>query len=251
MKRHDGQRIFVFSDMQYPFVNWYLFNLCLNFISDYQPTRIIFIGDQLDFPAVTTKYTIPSPLVGSTLDDVEGFKCEVLEPLRAITKVPIWWTLGNHEMRFRRYLDQNASEVAALHSLNYSKLFEASKYKLRITDDHFEICYNTIVTHSEICRKKSGYTAWGNLDKWGKSVVHGHTHRAGLIFHTDAGRDIFAMEVGHLIDIDRMRKELGWFKGVPDWQTAFGIIEAKGRHVQPTLIKCSSTGFYINGKRYR
>lgn len=251
MSKGDGQRIAIVPDLQYPFIDWKQWRRFLNWLEDYQPTKIVLIGDALDFPAVTTKYTIPPDCINTTIEDIEGFKQEILKNIRNISDSRIYWTLGNHELRFRRYLQENAAEVAGISSLSYGELFQAGKYKLSITDDHFTIAHNTVVTHSEITRKKSGYTPWANMEKWGCSVIHGHTHRAALVFHTDHGRDIFGMEVGHMSDTGSMKKYLGWFKGTPDWQQAFGIVEAKGRHVQPTLVKMAEDGFYVGGKRYK
>ena len=247
----EGQRIAILPDLQYPFIDWIQWRRFLCWLYDYNPTKIILIGDALDFPAVTTKYTVPPAEVGGTLGDIAGFKFQVLQDIRAHSDSRIYWTLGNHELRFQRYLRENAAEIASFSGLTYSKLFESGKYKLSITDDYFNIAPNTIATHSEIVRKKSGYTAWGNMERWGCSVVHGHSHRAALVFHTDHRRDIFGMEVGHMIDVEHMKKDLGWFKGTPDWQQAFGIIESKGQHVQPTLIKMAKDGFYVGGRRYK
>jgi hypothetical protein len=81
------------------------------------------------------------------------------------------------------------------------------------------------------------------------NVIHGHTHRAGLVYRTQGDDTRWAMEVGCLMD----RTKASYLEcGIADWQLAFGALWHDGRNVQPELIHVNRNGsFVFDGKLYR
>ena len=98
----------------------------------------------------------------------------------------------------------------------------------------------------------AGLTALGAARRHGKSVICGHTHRAGQSAFTEAsggriGRILRGWEAGHLMDV----RQAHYTKGTMNWQQAFIIIEEIATNVQVSLINLEKDGtFIVAGKRY-
>jgi hypothetical protein len=98
-----------------------------------------------------------------------------------------------------------------------------------------------------------GLTALGLAKRTGKSVVCGHTHRQGLVHHTQAygtatPKTIWGMEVGNLMDYRKAKYIKG---GLFTWQQGFGILYVDGNTVSPAVIPIQKDGsFIVEGKRW-
>jgi hypothetical protein len=85
----------------------------------------------------------------------------------------------------------------------------------------------------------------------GKSVCIGHTHRAGIVPHTEAyggkvTRTVYGMEVGCLMDMGKA----GYLKsGGANWQLAFGIHFVEGKRVSPHLVYMRPDGSFTWDKK--
>jgi len=99
--------------------------------------------------------------------------------------------------------------------------------------------------------QNGGTTALNLAKKTGKSVVCGHTHRMGLVHHTESfsgvpTRTLWGMEVGNLMDA----KQASYLKaGISNWQQGFGILWVDGKTVVPQLVPIARDGsFFAEGK---
>jgi hypothetical protein len=93
----------------------------------------------------------------------------------------------------------------------------------------------------------AGTTAAKLAKATGKSVVCGHTHRAGLQPFTEAysgrpARTLHGMEVGCLMDMGKA----GYLKsGGANWQLAFGIHFVDGKKVSPHIVYMQPDGSFV------
>ena len=88
--------------------------------------------------------------------------------------------------------------------------------------------------------------------RWGKSVVCGHTHRLGVQHrhHSVGGRitqPLFGVEVGHLMD---MRKADYLRAGHGNWQQGFALAYGEGRTTHVLTVPIVDRAFVVDGKRW-
>jgi hypothetical protein len=178
-----------------------------------------------------------------------GFTIDiVLSELRAAAKnARIVWVIGNHEIRLQKYLWTRAPELASLPSLDIRNLFELNKFGIHYTDQPL-LVGDTLMTHGHLARKGSGNTARAMLDEYGRSVIHGHTHRLGAIYKTSAGQNFMAFENGCLCQLTPEFLP----PGTVNWQHGFsvGYLMGDGEyHFQQILISPTNT-IAFNGRVY-
>lgn len=151
---------------------------------------------------------------------------------------------GNHEDRLRRTIWNMPGPMAALAKLD---VFQASMIWPRLLDlDELGVEWvphtgqakqsflpKFILKHGTIVRKKSAYTASGELDKYGRSGASGHTHRLGAHWHNDHNGSHLWIETGCTCSLDPEYTE------DPDWQAGCVVLTfdlATGA-VAPELIE--------------
>ena len=85
-----------------------------------------------------------------------------------------------------------------------------------------------------------------------RSVVMGHTHRAGMVSETKgvgASKTLTGVEVGHLMDVGKA-EYLGAGR-FANWQSAFGLFYVNGSRVVPHIIPVTRGGsFIVEGETY-
>jgi len=77
---------------------------------------------------------------------------------------------------------------------------------------------NFLITHAEIIRAHSGWTAKGMSDKHGGSGIHGHTHRLGSYYKTNRSGMYGWYENGCLCNLEPD------YMVHPNWQQGFSVI---------------------------
>ena len=217
------ERHVILSDIHGPYVNQPAFKMVLDFTREFKPTHIDIIGDCVDFFDVS-RYT-KDPLRKMFLGREVAFTIDViLAELRAAApKSKITWVAGNHEDRLTTYLANRAPELASLPSLDMRSLFETEKLRIIYTTSAIELG-DTVLTHGHMARKGSGATARAMLDTYGRSVVHGHTHRLGAIYKTSNHKTFMAFENGCLCSFD-----VPFIKdGMADWQLGYSVAYLMG-----------------------
>ena len=110
-----------------------------------------------------------------------------------------------------------------------------------------------ITTHGHIGKislsKDAGSTASNAAQKFGKSVVMGHTHRMGIrpITKGYAGAErqiLWGVEVGHLMD----QRKAAYLSGATgNWQTGFAILSTESNHTKPELVPTNNGRFIADG----
>lgn len=208
--------------------------LVYEFIKDYKPTTLHILGDFVNFPTLSSY--LQDPNYHLTLSDEINEARQILTKFRKLLPdSEILWYEGNHCDRLKRYLARNAAQLASLEIEGEQVVSIPHLFKLR------ELCVKYVETefrdgvlyhHGQLCRAKSGYTAHGNMDKTGVSVLSGHVHRLAMVFKSLYDRTLFGLETGCLCN-----KEPYPYYGtmVKDWALGCSTIDIINGNVYPNL----------------
>lgn len=224
----------------------------------HRPDILVAGGDIIDFPSLSS-YS-PKPEHDQSANECIQSGYEVLRDwsVASGSKCKLYMLPGNHEQRLQKYVIRNAPELYGLHRADDDTNMLALPHLLRLDELGYEwvapkgldewphsklvLGNNLVVTHGWLARKGSGMTAKATLEHMGHSVVVGHTHRQGEIFHSyeeidGSMRVLTAAEAGTLCDV----KGQGYSVG-PDWQAGFATA-----WVWPDGKFYLSLAHYVNG----
>lgn len=244
--------VLILPDTHYPEHDRRLWKATLQAIEVMEPDEIVHIGDLMDYPQPSrwTKGT-REEFEGSVFEDSRKAIEEFIEPLRDVFSGPIKIHEGNHDLRPRVYLDKYAPALSGEGTFDFDKLLRFEDYGIEKLPTFYDIAPGWISTHGHMggirLNQRGGLTAINAVMRAGKSVVMGHTHRAGIISHTNGleGRTstVTGMEVGHIMD----PKKVTYLKGgTGNWQQGLGVLTIDGRHVSPGLIPVSAGKIIVN-----
>lgn len=217
-------RNLIISDIHVPDQHVKALELVYKFIKEYKPTTLHILGDFLNFPTLSTYPQDPDYHIRLSEEINEGHM--ILKKFRKLLpSEEILWYEGNHENRLQKYLARNAVQLASLEIegervVSIPHLLNLRELQIRyIEKEHRN---NVLYHHGELVRGKAGYTAHGNLEKFGVSVICGHVHRLALVYKNLYDRAIFGMETGCLCN----RRPYPYYGTmVKDWQLGLGTID--------------------------
>ncbi|MFD5050456.1 hypothetical protein [Streptomyces tendae] len=252
-------KTFVFiSDLQMPYHDRKAWRAVLNFIGDTQPDEVVNIGDVTDYPQPSrwTKGT-KAEFEGGALKDAAYTRRYYCEALRAEYEGPSSLLGSNHGIRPGQYFAKNNPALLDDEHPNpftEDKLLRLDEYGIDFHEDFYDFAPGWTATHGHLgfsLSRYAGGTAIGAARKIGKSVVCGHTHRAGVISESRGykGRveTLTGLEIGNLMDM----KQANYLKhGAGNWQQAFGIVRVSGTKVFPELVMINNAAFIVNGEKY-
>lgn len=129
-------------------------------------------------------------------------------------------------------------------------------FEITALPNYYRIAPGWITTHGHCggttLSPIAGNTALRAARKLGVSVVMGHTHKAGILSHSEGyggeiKRQLTGVEVGHLMD---QRKAHYLKGGTRNWQLGFGLLTIENRHVQPEVIPIIGGRFTVDGETW-
>ena len=229
----DGHRVVVISDMQIPYHDPKIIGsphkkmaLIERFIREYQPDTIVIDGDGIDCYSLSTFDKNPHRIF-KTKDELAmaGNMLDMFHKL--CPNAVIIWLDGNHEYRlWRTYMELCAKDVkvlevlgaAGITTLDTSNLLHLADRGVQYQPYSGHLNFlSFIITHGDIVRSNSSYTARGMYEKWHSSGASGHTHRLGCYHFTDGtGRTHAWYELGSLC-LNTLE-----YVSNPNWQQGFG-----------------------------
>lgn len=217
-KKPDYTRIVFISDVHAPFQDEKAVEATLSFIKWWKPTELIFMGDVVDFYAISRFDRDPDRRFKLQDEIDEGVKilkrfCKVAPKARKR------FLRGNHEHRLQKYLWSKAPEMASLRSNSIPVQLKLDELGIEYIEGGKLVLNGTIIKHGNVVRKFSAYSARGEFESCGVSGVSVHTHRMGQYFHTHDGGRFVWIECGCLCDINPEYME----GKVANWQQGFGI----------------------------
>lgn len=230
----------VVPDIQAPFHDPRAVKAVIAFIRRVKPDGLLCVGDEIDLPSVS-RWSHDSAIEYTTSlkRDVQITHDIVAELRAALGKnKPFHMSRSNHGDRLTKYVNKYAPALSEYVEpgglLDIPSLVGYGALGITYHRQPFEFTPGWILCHGDEGNLSpiAGRTATNlAVNKFGKSVVCGHTHRAGSSAHTTAvnGRVtqvLHGVEVGHVMDL----KKAHYLKAhSANWQQACGYVEANGK----------------------
>jgi predicted phosphodiesterase len=231
----------VINDLQIPWQDKRLVDRVVDFTVDLRPYGVVLNGDIVDCYAISDY----------AKDPMSGFdlKREIVESGQLMKRLYVAqeriWLGGNHEDRLRRQTWKNIPQLVPTGVLDFETVFRTKDYGFQYSP--YGSVHNLgslMVTHGSIVSKHSGYSAKAHFEKYGSSILHGHTHRMGVYYKRDTNGVHAAFENGCLCLLTPE------YAQHPNWQNGFSVVhvdESTGLfNVQQIPILPDSTFFYGN-----
>ena len=243
------KKIVVISDLQVPYHDERAVRNVAAFIRRFKPDQVITIGDEIDLPQIS-RWTEGTPgWFEQSLGSDRDATVEILWDLQVTDMIR-----SNHTDRLYNVIMKKIPAFLALPELKFEKFMKLDTLGIKFHRKPLEFAPDWISIHGDegSVKPTPGLTALDSARKHGKSVVCGHTHRAGQSAFTEAsggvlGRVLRGVEVGNLMDF----KKAGYTKGVANWQQAFAVFYVDKKTVTNTIIHIEKDGsFVFEGKRY-
>ena len=249
-KRKTIKRTVVISDLQVPYHDSKAVRNVAKFIRKWRPDAVVTVGDEIDLPQLSRWERGLAGEFAGTLDADRRKTQEVLFDLGCTDMVR-----SNHTDRLYNSIKTRLPAFADLPELRFENWLGLSDLGIKFHRNPFPIAKGWIVLHGDEGQvsQKGGQTALGLAIRHGKSVVCGHTHRAGLSGLTMAsggvlGGILWGLEVGNLMNF----KDAKYLKGGSgNWQQGFGLIYERKGQVTPVFVPVERDGsFTVEGKIY-
>lgn len=248
----------VVADMQVPYHDKKAVASLTKFIEDVAD-GVLIVGDELDAPSPSHWQKGYAGEFSGTLQKEIDECHDVLAGFRdALGDGPIHLSRSNHTDRIRTYINRYGPALSSLRCLNYHDLLGLEDLDIVYHQQPYEFAPDWVLAHCDEggSSQTAGGTALALARKWGKSVVGGHTHKAGLqhshlSLNGKINKHLFGMEVGHLMRYGNGNNSADYLKaGAANWQMATALIEVDGKRVQPTLIPIFNSTVVWQGKAY-
>jgi predicted phosphodiesterase len=179
------------TDEHYPFQDEKARAVALRIVNDFDPDLRIAGSDALDFYAISRFDKDPRRIKANGLqDEIDLWTKGQKEWQSASPNAKAWFLRSNHDDRLQKYMMRHP-EMYDLNVLQLPALLDLAA--LGIEWEHpkgdnanYELVIENrlLITHGEIARKYSAYTAKAMLDQESSqiSLMSGHTHRGGSYY---------------------------------------------------------------------
>lgn len=220
-------RVLAIPDLHFPFHDQDALSLVYAYIEKLHPTVVVQLGDIYDMYAFS-KFPRSQDIMTPKEELAEG-RLAAEAMWRNVRKSSSKTTrmiqlFGNHDVRPMLRIQEKYPEIASLMDLNHLWSFPDVE---TVVDDRckFEID-GVIYTHG--FRSKLG----DHMKYLGKSVIRGHSHRAGLVFLNQWQDTLFEMECGYLAD-DKTEPLKYTHTQQTQWIKALGWVDEFGPRLIP------------------
>ena len=243
----------VLPDIQAPFHDKRAVQAIIDFIRRVRPDGLLCVGDEIDLPSVSRWNNGTAGEYTHSLKNDVRVTNEIVTAFRQALgkKKPFHMSRSNHGDRLHSYVTKYAPAlreyVADDEMLDIPKLCGYTELGIEYHRKPFEFTPGWVLCHGDegSLSPIAGRTATNlAVNKFGKSVVCGHTHRLGQSSHTTAldGRVtslLTGLEVGNVMDL----KQAHYMKAhSANWQHGCGFVEADGKRTAALPLPI------INGK---
>lgn len=242
----------IIPDLQIPHHDKNFAARLMQLAGDLNPTGVIFIGDNVDCtaPAVWNKGSAEE--FAGTLQNEFDVWNNLASTLRLDEGYDGWVGvhMGNHEKRIEKYLRDKAPALSSLKALRLENLMALEEFDFVRLPDNYDIAPGWITHHGDYASLSdiAGRSASNYSSKIGKSVIMGHTHRAGIIAesygYNGRWKWRYGVEVGHGMD----PRKAGYTNGIANWQKAFGVLDVwdDGKYINPHVTFARPDGTFVH-----
>lgn len=247
--------IVVLPDTQVPYHDEKYTDALIRFVADYEPDELAHVGDHLDAPEPSRWNKGMAGEYAPTLQAGIDVATQMLVNFKnALGDKPFHFKVGNHDERVETYVSRYAPALSSIDALRIESLLKTEENGITVHRGLYDLAPGWVLAHLHETglNRTAGGTAMGLARKIGKSVVGGHTHKAGIQSeaHGYNGKvsQIFGMEVGHAMDI----RKAGYLKyGGASWTQAFGILHVHKGFTTPELVIVQGRTFKVDGQVYK
>ena len=244
------QKTVLLPDIHYPHYDQRIMDALDEFIIDYNPDELVYMGDQISLDCISA-WNKRKPLLKEgqrLLKDYEGFDHHVLRRHEDITKEDCRRTfmIGNHEYRVERYCEEHP-ELEGIIDLDEHLDLRDRGYKIIPFNEIHKVGKLSVI-HGFYWNK---YHAAKTLEAFEGNVVYAHVHNPQMyakVTPIDRKGYHTATSLPCLCNI-----KPDYHKNAPNfWINGFGIVEhlpATGYFNLYTIIVIEGS-FMFNGKYY-
>lgn len=239
----------VLGDRQVPFHDVRAMKVARSIVKDVNPDVLLDMGDGLDCWQISDYDTDPSRR-NSLQDDIDAEKVEMYQMAEAAPRARRVRLEGNHEDRLRRLIWRLPGAAQQLNRLRVFQQTMTIPFQLNMAESGWEyistdeqsrtaVLPKLITIHGHQLKGSTvveGANARRAIQKYGRSCVVGHHHRACVLARRDHNGQAFGIETGCLCQLD------GQPYGVDfNWQQAVTVIEWTKDHkvmaVQQVMVR--------------
>lgn len=235
----------VLQDTHNPFQDQRVVREVELFLFEQQPDMVLYPGDMGDFYQIS-KFDKNPERANHLQGDLDSTAALFRRQRALMPNARMIFELGNHEDRLRRYLWSNSPALASLRSLTIPELYGLKENEVECVDYEEGILINGVlmVSHGDLIRAHSAYTAKGMSDKHGGSGIHGHSHRLGSYYKRNRFGIYGWWENGCLCDLDPD------YVSNPNWQQGFSLVHFKKDRFWVEQMQIINRKFMYAGKVY-
>jgi UDP-2,3-diacylglucosamine pyrophosphatase LpxH len=209
-----------------------------------QPDYFVCLGDLLDFYQLSRFDKDPGRKT-TVSDDCDlarrwFYKVDAALPLKC-EKVFIE---GNHENRLQKWIWSNAMDLGKMIPSLPEYLHLKKLGWVHVPYGKLWRLGDVLYMHGDRCGMN---VSMNMIRKYGCNVVHGHDHGAALRYFANAVTRMWALNCGHLSDMDQQEYLYG---GVADWTMGFGLVEYTNdfKHAVPSFVPVIDGKAMVRGK---
>src|SRR5690606_12063218 len=168
-------RIGVLSDIHFPYHDRDALATALKYIKDFGANTIILNGDIVDCYQLSS--FAKDPLARSFKYEIDLVKAFFAELRRIFGDIEILYSIGNHEVRFERFMMDKASELKGL--IDIEDIFGFNEYRIKhVPSEAFIKAGNLNILHGHETKVGGSINhARNTMIKTGVSTLFGHFHR--------------------------------------------------------------------------
>lgn len=212
------QKVLIVPDVHCPFQDYAAVSSLLDFSKWFKPDAIFFMGDLVDFYAISRFVKDPERAL-KLQEEIDNATDFLKQFRKQHPTIPMTFIRGNHEHRLQKYLWTQAPELSGLRDLTVESLLQLKHLNIYYEKTGRLVHRGVVFKHGDVVRKFAGYSAKGEFEKLGMSGVSGHTHRAAIYYHNNQSGKYCWMECGCLCKLDPEYME----GEVPNWQVGWGV----------------------------
>ncbi len=235
----------IFSDPHNPFQDQRVIREVELFMYELQPELLLYPGDLNDFYQIS-KFDKNPERANHLQEDLNSTVAMLTRHRKLCPNTRMILEDGNHEDRLRRNLWGQNPAMASLQCLTIERLYELDKNEVEHVayEEGVLINGNFMVTHGDLIRAHSSYTAKGMSDKHGGSGIHGHSHRLGSYYKRNRFGIYGWWENGCLCDLNPD------YVTNPNWQQGFSVIQFSKDRFWVQQCQVINKRFMYGGKVY-
>lgn len=233
------------TDEHYPFQDDHARSVALQIVQDFDPNLLVAGSDGLDFYALSHFDKNPDRIKTDLQGEIKAWQEGQREWGDAAPNAKKRFIPGNHEDRLRRWLWQHP-EVAGLDAMRLENLLGLKELGIesRAANDEYDHCEielfgRLVVRHGKFVRKSAGMSAKAELeaDRFGVSIMTGHTHRGGTVYAQTRGGIVTGQECFCLCRLDPD------YVARPDWQQGIVLAEVSEEYLSIEAIPFDFSGW--------